>query len=172
MNTIRKLATQHNLGGTLPPIKFFEPTARFLRWMKDTYRNEIVYDVGAGVGHVAQALSKRGIKVLGIDISYRESTNLSQVLIADGESYKYLPDAVVMLCRPCHGQFTGEVIAQALRCKVAAVLYVGLERNVEADLGVYRDGFTPVLTGAGREGECVWVGDIPSLARSHAFHLG
>lgn len=157
MDSIRKLATQSILGRLFPSLKFFEPTSKFLRWMKREYPNEIIYDVGAGVGHVAKALSEKGLKVIALDLNYRESTETFPVIPADGESYDYEPNSVVMICRPCHGQFTEQVIVQAMRCKASAVLYVGLDRNVEGDLGMYQDRFKASLAGAGHEGERVWV---------------
>lgn len=156
MDRIRKLLNERHLGGMLPAMKFFEPKARFLRWMKRGYANSVIYDVGAGIGHVAKALSEQGQKVLAIDLNYRETEENFPVLIADGESYEYQANSVVMVCRPCHGRFMEEVIAQAIRQKVAAILYVGLEKNVESDLSIYRGKFEHVLTGAGLEGEEVW----------------
>jgi uncharacterized UPF0146 family protein len=157
MDEIRRLATRMSLGGSLPCLKFFEPTKKFLRWMKRGYSTSLIYDVGAGVGHVATALRKDGLKVLAIDLNYRESEGPRQITIADGESYRYERDSVVMVCRPCHGQFTEQVIEQASRCGAATFLYAGLKKNVENDLGVYLDQFKLALSGAGRDGEGVWV---------------
>lgn len=157
MDEIRRLATRMNLGGSLPCIKFFEPTKKFLCWMKRRYSTSLIYDVGAGLGHVAKALRENGLKALAIDLNYRDSGDAAQVLIADGESYRYEPDSVVMVCRPCHGCFTEQVIEQSSRCDTSAFLYVGLEKNVEGDLGVYLSQLKLVLSGAGEDGEGVWL---------------
>ncbi len=164
MDTLRRIATHEILGGSLSCLTFFEPTKKFLRWMKRSYPDPIIYDVGAGLGHVAKALRKSGLKALAIDLNYRETEGTLQVVIADGESYRYRQDSIVMICRPCHGQFTEQVIEQASRCKVATTLYIGLERNVQNDLGVFLPKFNLVLSGAGKGGESVWVATCFSRA--------
>ena len=144
------------LGRSLPAIKFFEPKPKFLAWMKREYPEALIYDVGAGCGHVAEALRKKGLKVLGLDIHEREGETGSRVLVADGETYSYEAGSVVMVCRPCHGEFMERVIERAILCKASAILYVGLEKNVEIDLGRHMAKFTMALPGAGLEDEKVW----------------
>lgn len=156
MDMIQNLMNGRIHGALLPSQKFFNPTVRFLRWMKRQYPSAVIYDVGSGLGHVAQALFERGLKVLALDLHFRESREEYPVVIVDGESYEYESGSVVMLCRPCHGQFSEEVISQAVRCNAAVVLYVGLDRNVDDDLGVFREQFTKTLSQAGEDGETVW----------------
>lgn len=157
MDTARRMMIQSIIGGLLPDLKFFEPTEEFLRWVNRNYPTSIIYDVGAGLGHVTKALRDRGCKALAIDLNYRETEGPLQVVIADGESYQYEEGSVVMVCRPCHGQFTEQVIEQSSRCNVTAMLYVGLKRNVQDDLGVYFSKFDMVLSKAGEDGESVWL---------------
>lgn len=138
----------------LPSVKFFKPTLKFLAWMTRIYTGSLVYDVGAGCGHVTKALLDKGLKSLAIDINNREEEE-AHIQLADGEFYCYAPDSVVMLCRPCHGEFVERVIAQAMKRGAAAILYVGLGKNVKDDLGRHLSDFRKVLTCAGREGEFV-----------------
>lgn len=157
MGELRKLATQRVLGGSLPSVKFFEPNPRFMRWMKRNCSNSIVYDVGAGIGHVAKALTAQNLKVLALDLNYRDfSGDDFPILIADGEAHQYQPRSIVMLCRPCHGAFVEEVVAQARRCRVSAILYVGLKKNVEVDLGIYWKDFKLRISDVGLEKESIW----------------
>lgn len=155
MSSHRHEATKLIIGRTLPSIKFFEPTSRFLRWMEKAWKGKTIYDVGAGCGHVSRALSARGLEVMAIDINRRECGESFPVEIADGESYPYGPGSVVMICRPCHGDFVTQVISNALNCGVAAVLYVGLRKNFESDLDARLSKFKREITGAGLEGEDV-----------------
>lgn len=155
MSSFRRQATKFILGRTLPSIKFFEPTSRFLLWMEKNWNGKLIYDVGAGCGHVSQELSRRGLEVVAIDINHRECKDGFPVEIADGESYEYEPGSVVMICRPCHGCFVTQVISNAIYCGAAAVLYVGLTKNFEDDLGDRLAKFEKVLIGAGLEGEDV-----------------
>lgn len=155
MSHHRQQATQLVIGGTLPSIKFFEPTSRFLAWMQKNFKGRLTYDVGAGCGHVSKALSEKGLEMKAIDINHRECEGGFPVQIADGEGYEYVRGSVVMLCRPCHGDFVGEVISQAIRCRASAILYVGLKKNFFPDLDVHLLKFKKALTGAGLEGEDV-----------------
>lgn len=155
MSYHRQQATKLILGGTLPSVKFFEPTSRFLMWMEKTFKTKTIYDVGAGCGQVSRALAERGLGVVAIDINRRECNESFPVVIADGESYEYRPGSVVMLCRPCHGSFVTQVVSHAIYRGAATVLYVGLRKNFADDLGARLSQFKRALTGAGLEGEDV-----------------
>jgi uncharacterized UPF0146 family protein len=157
MSTIRHLATLMGQGKILPAIKFFEPRPKFLKWMRKTYDGRLIYDIGAGCGHVARALSDLGMEVKAIDINYRESGVGFPVEISNAEAYAYKPDSIAMICRPCHGEFAEQVIFKAWKCGVAAVLYVGLEKNFKNDLGPHFSSFKPALKNAGEEGETVLI---------------
>lgn len=157
MSTIRNLATMLNLGRTLPSVRFFEPNAKFLKLMKASFGDRLVYDVGAGCGHVAKALSELGMEVKAIDINYRESGVGFPVEISNAEAYAYKPGSIAMICRPCHGEFAEQVIFKAWKCGVAAVLYVGFERNSKNDLGPHFSSFQLALKRAGSDGESVLV---------------
>jgi hypothetical protein len=148
---LRSLTMGHVLGS----LRFFQPEASFLDWMSSRYRGQIIYDVGAGAGHVSVRLRDRGLDVRPIDI-FRHECPEDAVTIADGTIFAYRPGSVVMLCRPNHGRFVGQVIAQADACRVREVLYVGLAGNMMTDLGDRAVRAGQVLTGAGKEDECVW----------------
>ena len=62
----------------------------------------------------------------------------------------------VMICRPCHGPFTEAVIRQALGLGVHEAAYVGLERNLEDDLGDLTPSHASLM-GAGQDEESVWI---------------
>lgn len=157
MSTFRNMATMLNLGRTLPGIKFFEPNSRFLRWIKKTYGDRLIYDVGAGCGHVSKALSALGMKVVAIDINRREGGEEFPIHLENAEAYSYKEESVVMICRPCHGEFAEEVIFQAARCHARFIMYVGLEKNFRSDLGPHFQSFKLALKSAGLEGESVLV---------------
>lgn len=133
-------------------MRFFEPTARFLDWAAANLRGRALFDVGAGDGHVAQALSAVGLSVTALDIL----PSGSAVLRVDGTVFPYPTGCTVMICRPCHGDFPRAVVQQATTRRVAQVLYCGLRRNVRGDLSDVRARFDHVLAGAGKAGESVW----------------
>ena len=61
------------------------------------------------------------------------------VVQGDSTQHPFEKDSVVMFCRPCHdGEFVRRTILQALNCGVRQTIYVGLQRNVLADLGGIR----------------------------------
>lgn len=134
-------------------VRFFRPTQAFVAWAAKAAGARLVYDVGAGTGHVSATLSAAGVKVVAVDLSPSEAS-VWQTVSADGGALSYRRGSVVMLCRPCHGDFPGRVV----RCAVesgAEVWYVGLDRNVEDDVDV--ELFSVQLCGAGEDGEKVWV---------------
>ena len=134
-------------------LQFFKPKDRFLKWMRKEYAGQRVYDVGAGTGHVSETLRRVGVNAIPMDLGFGDNP---EVFLADGTSFPYEPDSVVMLCRPCHGGFPLLTIMQAQRRGVATILYVGLERNRLIDLDVEARKFKRVLTDVGDEGENVW----------------
>ena len=163
MDTLRTLFTIEEMLGmrsgkfsVLVNLKFFEPNSNFLAWMAAKFDGKHIYDVGAGVGHVAKALTERGLRVTAIDINYREDPEFPVMLVNAG-ACGYEKGSVVMLCRPCHGIFPETVLEQALRCKVGAIVYVGLPKNTASDLGKLRRKFKTGMTHAGENGERVYV---------------
>jgi hypothetical protein len=82
------------------------------------------------------------------------------VFAADGGAYKYTAGSVVMLCRPCHGDFPGDVIRRAVECGASEIWYVGLAKNVANDLYGHRSRFKCALRGAGEDGEDVYVMEV------------
>ena len=99
MSTVRQLATLMGQGRVLPEIRFFEPKLRFLKWMRKTFDGKLIYDIGAGCGHVAKDLSELGLEVKAIDIHYRESGVGFPVEISNAETYAYKPDSIAMIAR-------------------------------------------------------------------------
>lgn len=148
----------------VPAIKFFEPNKRFVQFMLQRYerRNPVIYDVGAGVGHVSKTLERAGLRLVPIDINMRAKTE-TRVLIGNGVNFPYDKGSVVMICRPCHGPTVEHYIHNATRRRVADVLYVGKPDNAEVDLGRYHDRFSGVLTRVGRERESIYLMQVSSL---------
>lgn len=142
-------------GLPLPAVIFFRPKSRFVGWMRDTTGAGLVYDVGAGCGHVSRALSDAGLNVAAIDITFRLHGEF-RVQLGNGASYPYKAGSTVMLCRPCHGLFVRGVIERAIKCGARRVLYVGLPRNRRDDLGEYTSQFRKVLERAGEDSEHVY----------------
>ena len=137
--------------------KYFQPTAKFNRWVTAEFSSKLIYDVGAGVGHVSKALSEAGLKVTAIDLQPRTESEFD-VIKADSTEYAFEKGSVLMLCRPCHDHdFVRNTILRGLTCGVRAVVYVGLQRNVRADLGGYFRQFTQRrISGIGHADEHIW----------------
>jgi hypothetical protein len=136
--------------------KYFSPTPVFARWVKSQFNGKHIYDVGAGVGHVSKALAKAGMRMTAIDLAPRTNSE-TEVLMADSTQYPFEKDSVVMFCRPSHSGFVERTIANAIQRHVAAIVYVGLTKNLLDDLGSLHDRFTKRRVGVvGHSGECVW----------------
>lgn len=139
-----------------PGIRFFEPNDRFYSWMEANYlKSTPIYDVGAGCGQVSAGLSKCGFKPIALDIQLREDSEYP-IALCNGADFPYPNHAVVMLCRPCHGEFPYRVIQNAEESGVTAILYVGLDKNVESDLGSYCHYFQREYMKVGVDGESIW----------------
>ena len=145
------------INSTLPALRFFEPNMKFLNWVKRYHRHHEIYDVGAGCGHVAHALYERSAvdRVIALDVIHRDKMEY-HIQIGDGTIYPYSEGSLVMLARPCHGVFVENVVAQATRCKANYVWYIGLDKNVERDLGDFLPFFNCKLTGIGEDNEKLW----------------
>lgn len=140
------------MGQTISAIKFFKPKAKFINWIKKTHPINLVYDVGAGCGHVTKKLIKAGINAIALDIMHRDPSDYP-VTIADAAIYEYSKRSVVLLCRPCHGYFIEHTFRQALS-RNCIVYYVGKSSNVEDDL--YGFECKRILTNVGEDKEEVW----------------
>lgn len=138
-------------------VKFFEPRPAFIAWAAIASGGRTVYDVGAASGHVSKALSAAGMTMEAIDLRYPDEPDF-HVTVADGGVFDYERGSVVMLCRPCHGDFPERVIRRALACD-CDVWYVGLAKNRAEDLRGFR--FKKVLAKAGEQGEAVYVKEAP-----------
>lgn len=145
-------------GGTLPAMRFFMPKAKFVRHMAADYRGRLLYDVGAGVGHVARALADSGLDVTALDL-YRRKEEQFPITIADVTSYAYKPGSVLMFCRPSHEGLVEKTIGTALQCGIREFVYIGLQKNRRQDLGAYSRSFRKLLSDVGKQNEylCRWV---------------
>ena len=116
----------------LPPIRFFEPSEKFFECMR-SFKSDIIVDVGAGCGHVSAGLEERGFKVLAIDLFAREET-VYPVLTIDAAQFHFPSGCIVLIARPCHGNFIERVVEKALET-AKGIFYIGKESNVDLDLG-------------------------------------
>jgi hypothetical protein len=123
--------------------------------MAANYRGRLLFEIGAGAGHVARALADSGLRITALDL-YHQDFEEFPIIIADVTAYTYARDSVVMFCRPSHEGFVEKAIERALKCGVTEILYVGLPMNRRHDLGCYSVGFRRVLSDAGRKRENVY----------------
>jgi len=136
-----------------PQLRFFQPNKKFFAYM-EKYRNNIIVDIGAGEGHVALALEKKGFKVIAIDKDPKENA-VYPTLPVDAETFKYPDNSVMLIARPCHGDFAYSAIMHALQTTVKTAIYVGLEHNVERDLTEIPYLGKIVEKGVGKEKEII-----------------
>jgi len=134
-------------------VRFFEPRPEFVETLtRLTEKLKLVYDVGAGAGQVAKALHDAGHAVIAIDL-YRHEHSVFPCIIADGTTCSYLPESVVIVCRPCHNGFSEDVFRQALK-RHCRCFYVGFEKNLENDLGDLKRA--RVARDVGEDAEDMW----------------
>jgi hypothetical protein len=123
--------------------------------MAANYKGRLLYEIGAGAGHVARALADAGLRITALDL-YHQDFEEFPIIIADATAYKYSPESVIMFCRPSHEGFVGKTIERALKCGVTEIVYVGLPANRRQDLGGYNVRFRRVLSDVGRKRENVY----------------
>ncbi|MEN6549991.1 MAG: hypothetical protein ABFE07_28440 [Armatimonadia bacterium] len=138
----------------LPNLIFFDPRPQFVDWLVGYARGRIVIDAGAGVGRLGAMLLERGARCLSLDLEERDEPE-SPVIMKDATTFEYSRGTLVVLARPCHGNWIYDTIVRTHECG-AEVLYVGKPENVENDLEY--PGLERRLVGAdaGREGEVVY----------------
>jgi hypothetical protein len=111
---------------------FFAPTKTFIDYVLGQSATRII-DAGAGMGHVARALSDAGHhQVLAIDMYCRAGAD-PMVERVDATEFRYQPGDLVLIARPCRGVWIDQVIRIATEAG-ATVLYITKPKNVELDL--------------------------------------
>ena len=135
---------------------FFQPAAKFIRWMKARFSGKLIYDVGCGTGKTANMLAEAGLRMTAIDLVPRSESEFS-VVQGDSTEYQFEMGSVLLFCRPCHNGFVEKTLTRGILCGVANIVYVGLTMNLEDDLGSLHDMFTKRRVGVvGNSGERVW----------------
>ena len=123
-------------------IKFFNPNKNFYKFMQQ-FKDRILIDAGAGIGHVTGALIDRGYKIVAIDlyppISMRCPGKIKPLIqMFDATRFPYPEGSIVLIIRPCHSDWILQTAKYAWDRK-ARVIYIGLQKNVEIDF--YDDMF-------------------------------
>ena len=151
---------------------FFHPTAHFIRWIKGHHGKKHIYEVGAGVGHVAKLLAKAGLHVTAIDLAPRAESEFP-VVQGDSTEYQFEKDSVAMFCRPLHSGFVEKTLTKAIQSDVSHILYVGLTKNLQNDLGSIHDKFTKRRVGVvGNSDERVWELNVGRLRAEASLRRG
>jgi len=139
------------LGGiTGSALTFFEPNDTFFTALTG-YRDRMLVDAGAGMGHVSVQGTARGLNMLPVDIMPRYGQS-DKVMLVEAESLPYGEHLWLLLCRPDHSGWAYDTMELALR-RGAGVFYAGLERNFDCDLGDYVGRETKRWANVGEEGE-------------------
>ena len=154
-------------------MTFFEPSKKFLDWLVKLAAGRPIIDCGCGDGHVTLALSDRGANVIGLDLYARDEWSLERniLLEMDANEFPFPRNAIVLFCRPCHGGWVEQVVRKAKQ-KAEVILYVGLEKNLEEDLGDYAFKFKAFGRRCGKDEEFAWSmkGVCNDLARWSLIH--
>lgn len=109
----------------------FDPA--FVRLLRDWLRpGEYIVDCGAGEGHLQDVLNREvpGVQVISLDLFPGSELVLRQ----DCEDWPFNAAAVPVFVRPCHSGFVERTIRKAAEDGVSRALYIGLPKNLNADL--------------------------------------
>jgi len=151
---LRELQRQTLSDTVMPYIRFFTARNKFFS-IVDSWKELPFVECGCGSGDTVRELSARRFSVLGIDIANREGQS-SNILIADASTFAFSRNMVCLICRPDHSGWCQDTMHKALK-EGAIVLYVGLPKNLERDVGQYFGKHTKCHAKVGEEGESLWV---------------
>lgn len=157
---LRSLRDSHLANVRLPALTFFEPTDAFFAALAP-FKSQAIVECGAGMGHVTKAAQAQGFNMRAIDLVRRKG-QWKKVEIADAELQPYSPELWPLMCRPDHSGWVYDVLERALT-RGAQALYVGLDRNLEQDLGEYVGRERLRVPDVGEEGEMLLVFDPSAL---------
>ncbi len=142
-------------GTVFPNSVFFDPYKKFIKWLHKYARGRLIVDAGAGIGRVgAMLLEQHERQILSLDFIEREMPE-SLVLRKDAVSFEYTRGMLVMIARPCRGQWIEDTIWNAGE-KGAEILYIGKEEHVENDTVWEYMARTLVYKNAGKDREVVY----------------
>jgi hypothetical protein len=138
---------------SLPGNRFFRPLPRFWEALDEVVPRDVqLVDAGCGRGDLLREAAQVGRALLGIDVSSREGQD-PRVLPLDAIRFKWNKRIWPMMCRPSHDGWA-HLTMQAARKAGAGVLYVGLPKNYEVDLGSVRSTSHGIV---GKEGERLYL---------------
>lgn len=135
-------------------IVFFRPTRNFWKQI-DRYKDRTIIEVGCGAGFLSRQMQAKQFKVVPVDIQIKD-TQVPGTQHIDAIDFPYTSDMVVLFCRPSHGNWVWRVIDRAQEVG-ATVVYVGLQENLELDLGDLQDKFHQRGDSVGEESEVFMV---------------
>lgn len=116
----------------MPCSVFFQPTDEFIHDICEKAGKRRVIDVGTGTGMFARKLIDAGLNVVPIDIVAYENT-IPELQICDGTTFPYEPGDLVVIARPCRGEWIEDTIAVA-NSAGAEVIYISKPTNLPLDV--------------------------------------
>lgn len=154
-DAFRSMRTVALMGTTLPSHAFFTPEEPFWQMMTAyaiKHGIEIV-DCGCGIGLTVKEAEVRGIPLRGVDLAKRHGQH-PKVEQLDATMLSWNAKKWPLICRPDGSGWCHDVILNA-RQQGASTIYVGVSRNYERDLSMFRTTRLPGVYG--EEGERAWI---------------
>lgn len=147
-------------------IVFFRPTRNFWKQI-DRYKDKTIIEVGCGAGFLSRQMLHKNFKSVPLDIQIIE-TQVRGTHHIDAIEFPYESDMVVLFCRPSHGDWVELAMNRALEAG-ATIIYVGLQKNLELDLGDLRGQFHQRDDNVGEESEVFMVNRTEDEEPWHAY---
>lgn len=144
-------------------LRFFKPNQLFFNWIKNEHaqHKRPIVDCGCGYGDLIRDLQAANLPVLGIDPRYEVFSEMvprdliGRILTMPAEDCQMVKrdQLILLVCRPCHSGFPQSI--NYVRNTKSVFYYIGLEKNVEFDLG---DCEYEKITDqpVGEDGEHIW----------------
>lgn len=137
---------------------FFKPRKKFIDWLMKFANGALIVEVGAGSGLLSNAIFKAGHQnIEAFDINPQDDP-VYPIMYRDAATINYPKGCVVLMARPCRGDWIHDTWVKALRT-ARAVVYVGVQKNLEYDIDQIPGSLVHVesMGNAGSEGEYVFV---------------
>lgn len=137
--------------------RFFEPRAQFVDWCKQTYPSAFWIDCGAGQGHITKLLRENGMQAAGLDLyAPTEDAVINDLINMDCVKFPFTDKMVVLLCRPCRGDWIHATIIKAVESG-CPMIYIGKQSHFNDDLAPLPYKVELVLSDIGMDGENLWI---------------
>jgi SAM-dependent methyltransferase len=121
-------------------VRFIEYDQSFVDWLMERTVRRPILDVGCGEGHLLRDLLARTWRAHGVDVRPIMDVDLaSSVFVGDFREFRVATSNgwLLVMARPCHGDFVRQVLASVQKFSTTEVLVLTRPSTIEEDAGSF-----------------------------------